>query len=125
MREGLVAALGPMRLTHILGAGPAKQLCFLGRRFSAQEGLQMGLLAEVCEPELLEQRALAIANELLEIPFTALKHTKRQIDQAFTQDFDTLLNEMVENMEDCLHSPEHKAVMTEYLDQLARRGKSN
>jgi len=124
VREGLVAALGPMRLAHIIGAGPAKQLCFLGRRFSAQEGLDMGLLAEVCEPELLEQRALAMADELLTIPFTALKHTKRQIDQAFTQDFDTLLNEMVENMEDCLRSPEHKAVMADYLEELARRGKA-
>ncbi len=124
VREGVVAALGPMRLAHILGAGPAKQLCFLGRRFSAQEGLQMGLLAEVCQPELLEQCALAMANELLAIPFTALKHTKRQIDQSFTQDFDTLLNEMVEAEEDCIHSPEHKAVMAEYLEQLARRGKA-
>ena len=123
VREGVVAALGPMRLAHILGAGPAKQLCFLGHRFSAQEGLHMGLLAEVCQPELLEQRALAMAEELLAIPFTALKHTKRQIDRAFTQDFDTLLNEMVEAEEECIHSPEHKAVMEEYLEQLARRGK--
>src|SRR5579872_3438645 len=121
VREGVVAALGPMRLAHLIGAGPAKQLCFLGRRFSAQEGLQMGLLAEVCQPELLEQRALAMANELLETPFTALKHTKRQIDQAFTQDFDTLLHEMVDAEEDCIHSPEHKVVMAEYLEQVARK----
>lgn len=124
VKEGVVAALGPMRLAHILGAGPAKQLCFLGRRFSAQEGLRMGLLAEVCRPEQLEERVLAMANELLAIPFTALKHTKHQIDQSFTQDFDALLDEMVENMEDCLRSPEHKAVMKEYIEELARRGKT-
>ncbi len=83
----------------------------------------MGLLAEVCQPELLEQRALTMANELLAIPFTALKHTKRQIDQSFTQDFDTLLNEMVDAEEECIHSPEHKAVMEEYLAEQARRRK--
>ena len=124
VREGLVAALGPMRLTHILGSGRAKQLCFLGQRFSAHKGLEMGLLVEVCQPELLEQRALTMAEELLAIPFTALKHTKRQIDQAFTQDFDMLLSEMVDAEEDCIHSPEHKAVMAEYLEELARRGKA-
>ena len=124
VREGLVAALGPMRLAYILGAGRAKELCLLGRRFTAQEGLAMGLLAEVCQPELLEERALAMANELLAIPFTALKHTKRQIDQTFTRDFDTLLSEMLDAEEDCIHSPEHKAVMAEYLEELARRGKS-
>ena len=123
VREGLVAALGPMRLARIIGAGPAKQLCFLGRRFSAQEGLQMGLLAEVCQPEHLEQRALAMAEELLAIPFTALKHTKRQIDRAFDSDFDALLNYMVDAEEDCLNSPEHKVVMADYLEELARRNK--
>lgn len=123
VREGLVAALGPMRLARIIGAGPAKQLCFLGRRFSASEGLDMGLLAEVCQPELLEQRALAMAEELLAIPFTAMKHTKRQIDRAFDQDFDTLLNDMVDAEEDCLNSPEHKAAMADYLEESARRNK--
>jgi len=124
VKEGVVAALGPMRLAQILGAGPAKQLCLLGRRFSASEGLTMGLLAEVCEPEHLEERTLALADELLAIPFTALKHTKHQIDHAFDQDFDTLLNDMVENMEDCLRSPEHQAVMADYREELIRRGKT-
>jgi enoyl-CoA hydratase len=124
VREGLVAALGPMRLAHIIGAGPAKQLCFLGRRFSASEGLDMGLLTEVCAPEHLEQRALAMADDLLAIPFTALKHTKRQINHAFDQDFDTLLNNMVDAEEDCLNSPEHKGVMADYLEELARKGKT-
>lgn len=124
VREGLVAALGPMRLARIIGAGPAKQLCFLGRRFSAQEGLDMGLLAEVCQPELLEQLALAMADELLAIPFTALKHTKRQIDHAFDSDFEALLSDMVDAEEGCLNSPEHKRVMADYLEELARRGKA-
>src|SRR5713226_8857104 len=94
VREGLVAALGPMRLARIIGAGPAKQLCLLGRRFSAEEGKSLGIISEVCDPVHLEERALALADELLAIPFTALKHTKHQIDQAFDQDFDTLLHEM-------------------------------
>ncbi len=123
VREGLVAALGPMRLARIIGAGPAKQLCLLGRRFSAEEGKSLGIISEVCDPVHLEERALALANELLAIPFTALKHTKHQIDHAFDQNFDTLLHEMVENLEDCLRSPEHKAVMADYLEELARRGK--
>jgi len=124
VKEGLVAALGPMRLARIIGAGPAKRLCFLGHRFSAQEGMALGLIDEICEPDQLEERALAMASELLEIPFTALKHTKRQIDSAFNQDVDTLLRDMVDAEEDCLRSPEHKAVMENYLKELARREKT-
>jgi enoyl-CoA hydratase len=124
VREGLVAALGPMRLARLIGAGPAKQLCLLGHRFTAEEGGALRIINEVCPPEDLEKRALAMAEELLAIPFTALKHTKRQIDRSFDQDFAPLLAEMVDAEEDCLRSPEHNAVMAAYLEGLARRGKS-
>lgn len=123
VREGLVAALGPMRLARILGAGPAKELCFLGRRFTAEEGLALRVINEVCPPGRLEERALALAQELLALPFTALKHTKKQIDHAFDQDFDTLLANVVDALEDCLRSPEHQKLMAAYREELARRGK--
>lgn len=116
VREGLVAALGPMRITRRIGAGPAKYLCFLGRRFNAHEGVTMGLVHEVVTPDDLETRALALAEELLTIPFTALRHTKRQINRAFEQDTATLLAEMVEAEAECLRSPEHQEVMRAYLE---------
>jgi enoyl-CoA hydratase len=121
VKEGVVAALGPMRLARILGAGAAKQLCFLGRQFSAEEAVRLGLVIETTAPTELEQRALALAEELLAIPFTALKHTKRQIDRAFTQDNATLLAEMVDAQEECLRSPEHAAVMATYREQQRQR----
>src|SRR5258708_27342109 len=80
VREGLVAALGPMRLARIIGAGPAKQLCFFGHQFTGEEGVALRIINEACTPDRLEERTLAMAEELLAIPFTALKHTKRQID---------------------------------------------
>jgi hypothetical protein len=54
-----------------------------------------------------------LAQELLSIPFPALLYIKRQIDRAFGQDTDRLLNEMTAVYEDCLLSPEHAAVKTE------------
>ncbi len=124
VKEGVVAALGPMRLARILGAGPAKQLCFLGRRLTAEEGLAMGLLLEVVPPGDLEERALALAQELLAIPFTALKHTKRQIDRAFEQDTAALTAELLAAQEDCLRSPEHAAAMAAYREAQAQRAQS-
>jgi enoyl-CoA hydratase/carnithine racemase len=123
VREGLVAALGPMRITRLIGAGPAKYLCLLGRRFSADEGLRMGLISEVVAPGDLEQRALDLAEELLAIPFTALRHTKRQINRSFEQNSTTLMEEMVAAQVDCLRSPEHLAVMKAYLEAQAQRKK--
>jgi enoyl-CoA hydratase/carnithine racemase len=123
VREGLVAALGPMRLARIIGAGPAKQLCFLGHRFTGEEGIALRIINQVCSPENLDEQALAMAEELLSIPFTALKHTKLQINCSFDQDFETLLAEMVGAEEDCLRSPEHQAVILEYREELTRSDK--
>jgi len=116
VREGVIAALGPMRLARLIGASRAKYLCFLGRRFSAQEGLSMGLIHEVVTPNDLEQRSIALAEELLAIPFTALRHTKRQINGAFERNEETLMNELIAGMDDCLRSPEHAAVMADYRE---------
>lgn len=121
VREGVIAALGPMRLARLVGTALAKQLCFLGHRFTPEEGLALHLLNEVVSPDQLETRALSLAHELLEIPFTALKHTKRQIDSAFELDAGTLLAEFVEAQEECLQSPEHQEVMIRYRAEQAAR----
>jgi enoyl-CoA hydratase len=122
VREGVIAALGPMRLARLIGAGPARQLCLLGRRFTPAEGQALHVLGEVVSPDQLDVRALELARELLAIPFTALKHTKRQINAAFEVDASTLLLDFIEAQQECLHSPEHQAVMERYrAEQEARQ----
>lgn len=121
VKEGVVADLGPMRLARLVGAARAKYLCLLGRRFSAQEGLSMGLLHEVVAPADLEQRVLDLAQELLALPFTALRHTKRQIDRAFEQDITMLTEAMVAAQEECLGSVEHAEVMEAYREAQRRK----
>ncbi len=123
VKEGVVASLGPMRLARLIGAAPAKRLCLLGRRFTAQEGATLGLIAEVVPPDQLEQRALALAQELLAIPFTALRHTKRQIVRAFDAEPATAFDAMVAAEEECLRSPEHAAVMDTYRATQAARAR--
>jgi enoyl-CoA hydratase len=114
VKEGVVAALGPMRLARLIGTARAKYLCLLGRRFTAAEGLSIGLIHEVVEAAELEQRVQALAQELLAIPYSALRQTKRQIDRAFECELPTLMDEMIAAQEECLRSPEHAAVMAAY-----------
>jgi enoyl-CoA hydratase len=111
VKEGIVACLGPMRLARLIGAARAKYLCLLGRRFTASEGLAIGLIHKIVEPAELEQHVQALAQELLAIPYTALRHTKYQIDHAFEHDLAALMDEMVVAEEECLRSPEHAAVL--------------
>jgi enoyl-CoA hydratase/carnithine racemase len=121
VREGVVAALGPMRLARQIGAARAKRLSLLGHRCSAEESAALDLVDEVVELSALEARVRELADELLAIPFTALKETKRQINRAFDADMATLHAEMVAAQEECLRSPEHAAVMAAYREQQARR----
>lgn len=121
VREGVVAALGPMRLARQIGAARAKRLCLLGHRYTAAESAALDLVDEVVEPSALEARVRELADELLAIPFTALKETKRQINRAFDADLATLHTEMVAAQQECLRSPEHAAVMATYREQQARR----
>src|SRR5258708_4689857 len=44
VREGLVAALGPMRLATIIGASLAKQLGFFGHQFTAEEDVALRII---------------------------------------------------------------------------------
>lgn len=124
VREGVIAALGPMRLARLIGSGPAKQLCLLGHRFTPEEALALHLVSEIVAADQLETRALALAQELLEIPFTALKHTKRQIDSAFELDTATLMAEFIDGQEECLNSSEHQAVMVRYRAEQEQRQRS-
>ncbi len=125
VREGVVAALGPMRLTRLIGASQAKYLCLLGHRFDAAKGQALGMIHEVVTLADLEGRTTELAEELLTIPFTALRYTKRQIDGAFERDTPDLTREMVEAQQLCLDSPEHAQVMEIYREQLATRGRKH
>jgi enoyl-CoA hydratase/carnithine racemase len=124
VKEGVVAALGPMRLARLIGTAPAKHLCLLGHRFSTDEGFALRLINEVVRPDSLEERALALAEELLTIPFTALMQTKKQIDAAFDLDTAAHMATLGQVQAACLQSPEHQAVMQEYRQMQKQRNRN-
>src|SRR5437660_4003883 len=47
VKEGVVAYVATVRLARLIGAAAAKELCLLARRFSAEEGHALSLLAPV------------------------------------------------------------------------------
>jgi enoyl-CoA hydratase/carnithine racemase len=64
-------------LPRIVGAGAAHELMLTGRRFSAAEARQIGLLADVTAPEDLQSRALAKAAEIMTNAPASVELTKQ------------------------------------------------
>jgi enoyl-CoA hydratase len=64
-------------LPRLIGASRSHELMLTGRRFGADEALQMGLVADVVEPERLETRALEGAEHIASLAPWGVRLTKR------------------------------------------------
>ena len=83
-RVGLLpAAGGTQLLPRRIGTSRAKELIFLGRRFSAEEGRDLGLVHRVVPSGELLTAARSLADELCKSSPTALREAKRAIDAGF------------------------------------------
>lgn len=74
---------GTQRLARFIGRGRALEICLTGRRFSALEAYQWGLVNEVTEPENLYPRALSILKEIVQLGATAMESIMTVIDQGY------------------------------------------
>jgi enoyl-CoA hydratase/carnithine racemase len=64
-------------LPRLIGASRSHELMLTGRRFGADEALQMGLVSDVVESEALEERALAGAEQIASLAPWGVRLTKR------------------------------------------------
>ena len=91
---GLIPGFGGcVRLPRYVGLARAKELIFTGRKFSAAEALEMGLVLEVVKQEALIPKAKAIAKEIKKSSPLSVAVSKRTIRQTYTKDSDTALKE--------------------------------
>ena len=72
---------GTQRLSRLVGASRAKEMCLTGRQVRAEEALRIGLADEIVAPEALTERALSLAAEVAAGPLAAQAICKRVIDE--------------------------------------------
>jgi len=80
---------GTQRLPRLIGRGKAKELIFTGRRVSAQEALQIGLVNQICEAESLLEECLKMAAMILETGPIAIEQAKYAINYGLETDLHT------------------------------------
>lgn len=74
------------RLGRIIGRGLAKDMMYTGRRLSAEEAREAGLVARVVPREKLEDEIRQIAKAISSAPVLAMRQAKRCISGAFETD---------------------------------------
>ena len=75
---------GTFFLPRLIGAQRASALMMLGDKVPATEALQMGMLYKVFDDAELQQKAMAIAQTLSQMPTKAIGLTKRLLNVSFT-----------------------------------------
>lgn len=74
---------GTQRLSRLVGKGRALDLCLSGRRFTAEEAFQWGLVNEIVSPEDLYLRAIAKLKELVSMSPSAMQSIITVINQGY------------------------------------------
>ena len=78
VRLGMIpAAGGTQTLPRLAGASQALDLLLTGRRFIAQEALEMGFVTRLCAPERLQARAWQLVSGLVEADPAVTRALKR------------------------------------------------
>ncbi|MBW2367956.1 MAG: enoyl-CoA hydratase [Deltaproteobacteria bacterium] len=80
---------GTQRLPRLVGRGKAKELIFTGRRVSAQEALEIGLVNQVCEPAELLDACNQMAAMICETGPVAIEQAKYAINYGLETDLHT------------------------------------
>lgn len=75
------AASGVQRLSRYIGRLAAQEMMFTGRTIGADEALKMGCVNEVVPHDQLMERAMAKAEELCTVSPSAVKATKRVLNE--------------------------------------------
>ena len=79
---GLIPGFGGhKKLTDRIGAAKAKELAFTGRMVSATQAKEMGIVNEVCEPDELMDKVMAVAEEIKAVSASAVSLAKEVANQ--------------------------------------------
>lgn len=75
-------AAGPQNLPRACGVRRAKELVLTGEAFTAQQGLEWGIVNRVCAPDKLLEDTLATARRIAENAPIGVRQAKKSLDKA-------------------------------------------
>jgi 3,2-trans-enoyl-CoA isomerase len=108
-------------LARLVGAHAAERLCVSGEMVTAEEALRIGLIDEIAAPEVVIERAVARAQELVALPRRAMGATRRlaraDLGRIYASDF----GQEVGTMLDAWFGAEAQGALHGLVERLAKR----
>ncbi len=86
----ILPATCTMYLKSLVGDGHTKDLLLTGRMINAETALQIGLTNYITQPVQLMDRAVELANQIMEAPELALAYTKNTVNFTTKRDIETI-----------------------------------
>jgi enoyl-CoA hydratase len=114
-----VAALEIVR--YAIGAKGLQEAVYFGENYPAAEAWRRSLVDELVDPEALMARALEEAERLATIPAASFSHVKAQLRRPVLERIERDAPEHDPDAAQIWHSPDARAAIHRFLDDLARR----
>lgn len=108
---------GTWLLSHLIGAGRAKEIYFTGRTVSASEALSLGIFNRVVPAASLNETAQETAAHLAAQAPIALRYMKQNHNHAIGASLAQSMEQEADRMMRCLHSEDHKEGVAAFFEK--------
>ncbi|MED5579450.1 MAG: enoyl-CoA hydratase [Nitrospinota bacterium] len=105
------------RLSDLVGPSFAKHILFTGKRLTAQEALQIGLVNQVTSKDDLEQVIRDYANVISENAPLSIMASKFSIDQTREDESKRNMGKISEMSQTCFNSKDYKEGRTAFMEK--------
>ena len=108
---------GSYFLTHLVGAGKARELYFTGEIITGQQALELGIVNRVAATADLPAAANAFARELASLPTVALGYMKKNLNTALHGALNDVLDREALHMVRCFMTEDHKGAAKAFVEK--------
>ena len=116
---------GTQRLSRLIGKGRALEICLTGRRFSAQEAFNWGLVNELVAPDALFDRARALLKELVQLGPVAMRSIIDTINQGYNLPLEQALELEAKHFGLCCTTLDKQEGVNAFLEKRTAEFKGN
>ncbi len=104
-------------LPRIIGQGRAAELLYTGRVMPGSQAYEWGFYNELCDPDMVLERAKAIAGELARGPTFAHSMTKKMLHEEWAMPLDSAIDAEAKAQAVCMETSDFRRAYEAFIDK--------